>query len=238
MLMAIMEKGPHNKVGRPALRLVLADDHAILRHALATLLDARAEVQVVAQASDGREAIDATERYHPDVVIMDVGMPRLNGIEATRQIRARFPATKVIVLSAYGDAAAVGSALAAGACGFIIKRSDIEELVLALRLVTTGNVYVSRELAEEMDIGELTFAARNGAHQSTSLTEREREVLQLIAEGHTLRAIADILVLSPKTVEGHNSRIMAKVGAKNRADLVRYALGAGLVRPDRLPDTG
>jgi two-component system response regulator NreC len=217
---------------------VLADDHAILRHALATLLDAQPDVQVVAQASDGREAIDATERHQPDVVIMDVGMPRLNGIEATRQIHARFPATKVIVLSAYGDAAAVGSALAAGACGFIIKRSDIDELVLALRLVTTGNVYVSRELAEQMDIGELTFAARNHAEQSTSLTEREREVLQLIAEGHTLRAIADMLVLSPKTVEGHNSRIMAKVGARNRADLVRYAVGAGLVRSDRLSDTG
>lgn len=236
--MAIMEKGQRNKAGRPALRLVLADDHAILRHALATLLDAQADVQVVAQASDGREAIDATERLRPDVVIMDVGMPRMNGIEATRQIHERFPATKVIVLSAYGDSAAVGGALAAGACGFIIKRSDIEELVLALRLVATGNVYVSRELAEHMDIGELTFAARNHGQQSTSLTEREREVLQLIAEGHTLRAIADLLVLSPKTVEGHNSRIMAKIGARNRADLVRYAVGAGLVRTDRLSDTG
>ncbi len=236
--MAIMEKGQRTKAGRPALRLVLADDHAILRHALATLLDAQADVQVVAQASDGREAIDATERLRPDVAIMDVGMPRMNGIEATRQIHERFPGTKVIVLSAYGDSAAVGGALAAGACGFIIKRSDIEELVLALRLVATGNVYVSRELAEQMDIGELTFAARNHGQQSTSLTEREREVLQLIAEGHTLRAIADLLVLSPKTVEGHNSRIMAKVGARNRADLVRYAVGAGLVRTERLSDTG
>ena len=236
--MAIMEKGQRNMAGRPALRLVLADDHAILRHALATLLDAQADVQVVAQASDGREAIDATERLRPDVAIMDVGMPRMNGIEATRQIHERFPGTKVIVLSAYGDSAAVGGALAAGACGFIIKRSDIEELVLALRLVATGNVYVSRELAEQMDIGELTFAARNHGQQSTSLTEREREVLQLIAEGHTLRAIADLLVLSPKTVEGHNSRIMAKVGARNRADLVRYAVGAGLVRTERLSDTG
>lgn len=236
--MATMENGPRGKIGRPALRVVLADDHAILRHALATLLDARSDLQVIAEAADGREAIDATERHRPDVVIMDVGMPRLNGIEATRQIHARFPSTKVLILSAYGDAASVGNALAAGACGFIIKRSDIDELVLALRLVTTGNVYVSRELAEHMDIGELTFSARNRGAEASALTDREREVLQLIAEGHTLRAIADILILSPKTVEGHNSRIMAKVGARNRADLVRYALGAGLVRPEQLPDAG
>ncbi len=236
--MATMENGPRGKIGRPALRVVLADDHAILRHALATLLDARSDLQVIAEAADGREAIDATERHRPDVVIMDVGMPRLNGIEATRQIHARFPSTKVLILSAYGDAASVGNALAAGACGFIIKRSDIDELVLALRLVTTGNVYVSRGLAEHMDIGELTFSARNRGAEASALTDREREVLQLIAEGHTLRAIADILILSPKTVEGHNSRIMAKVGARNRADLVRYALGAGLVRPEKLSDAG
>lgn len=236
--MATMENGPRGKIGRPALRVVLADDHAILRHALATLLDAQSDLQVIAEAADGREAIEATERHRPDVVIMDVGMPRLNGIEATRQIHARFPSTKVLILSAYGDAASVGNALAAGACGFIIKRSDIDELVLALRLVTTGNVYVSRELAEHMDIGELTFSARNRGAEASALTDREREVLQLIAEGHTLRAIADILILSPKTVEGHNSRIMAKVGARNRADLVRYALGAGLVRPEKLSDAG
>lgn len=236
--MATTNVGPSSTTGRPALRIVLADDHAVLRHALATLLDAQDGISVVAEAQDGREAIEAAERYHSDVVIMDVAMPRLNGIEATRQIHARFPGTKVLILSAYGDAASVGQALAAGACGFIIKRSDIDELVLALRLVTTGNVYVSRELAEQMDIGEVTFTARNRNSDVALLTGREREVLQLIAEGHTLREIADILVLSPKTVEGHNSRIMAKVGARNRADLVRYALGAGLVRPDILPDAG
>ncbi len=233
-----MENGPRSKFGRPALRIVLADDHAILRHALATLLDAQPDLQVIAEASDGREAIEATERVHPDVVIMDVGMPRLNGIEATRQIHARFPTTKVLILSAYGDAGSVGNALAAGACGFIIKRSDIDELALALRLVTTGNIYVSRELAEQMDIGEVTFSARNQGNEASALTDREREVLQLIAEGHTLRAIAGMLVLSPKTVEGHNSRIMAKVGARNRADLVRYAIGVGLVRPETLPESG
>lgn len=222
----------HANSNRPSLRVLLADDHVVLRHALATLLASRPDVEVVAEASDGREAIDAVERCHPDVVIMDVGMPRMNGIEATRQIHSRFPATRVVMLSAYGDAGSVGDALAAGACGFIIKRSDIDELVLALHLVATGNVYVSSELAEHMDIGEVTFAAKNQSQSPSGLTDREREVLQLIAEGHTMRVIAQMLVISVKTVEGHNSRIMAKVGAKNRADLVRYAIGAGLVRPE------
>lgn len=222
----------HGNSKGPPLRVILADDHVLLRHALATLLDSRPDVEIVAEAADGRAAIEATEQWHPDVVIMDVGMPHMNGIEATRQIHARFPATKIVILSAYGDAAVVGEALAAGACGFIIKRSDIDELVLALRLVATGNVYVSGELAEHMDVAEVTFAAKNNLQSPSELTDREREVLQLIAEGHTMRVIAEMLVISVKTVEGHNSRIMAKVGAKNRADLVRYAIGAGLVRPE------
>jgi DNA-binding NarL/FixJ family response regulator len=221
----------HGTSKGPSLRVVLADDHALLRHALATLLNSRPDVDVVAEAADGHEAIEATEQWRPDVVIMDVGMPRLNGIEATRQIHTRFPGTKIVILSAYGDAEVVGEALAAGACGFIIKRSDIDELALALRLVATGNIYVSSELAEHMDVAELTFAAKNNSRTPAGLTDREREVLQLIAEGHTMRSIAEMLVISVKTVEGHNSRIMAKVGAKNRADLVRYALETGLVRP-------
>ncbi len=217
------------------MRVVLADDHALLRHALATLLDARHDVSVVGEASDGREAVDAVARLHPDVVIMDVAMPRLNGIEATRQIHARFPSTKVVILSAYGDALAVGQTVAAGASGFIIKRSDIDELVLALQLVMTGNRYFSRELAEHMDIEELALAARNQMSSPSALTDREREVLQLIVEGHTMKSIAEVLVISVKTVEGHNSRIMAKVGAKNRADLVRYAIGAGLAQLELSP---
>ncbi|MBE0609476.1 MAG: response regulator transcription factor [Dehalococcoidia bacterium] len=227
----------HGSSNGPLLRVLLADDHVLLRHALATLLDSRPDVEIVAEAADGHEALEATEQWHPDVVIMDIGMPRMNGIEATRQIHARFPATKIVILSAYGDAGVVGEALAAGACGFIIKRSDIDELALALRLVATGNVYVSSELAEHMDVAEVTFAAKNNPQTPSGLTDREREVLQLIAEGHTMRVIAEMLVISVKTVEGHNSRIIAKVGAKNRADLVRYAIEAGLVRseaPSRL----
>ena len=217
------------------LRVVLADDHVVLRQALATLLGTRPDVDIVAEVSDGHEAIDAADRLRPDIVIMDLSMPRLNGCDATRQIRARFPAVRVIILSAYGDASAVGQAIAAGASGFIIKRSDVDELVLALQLVTSGNTYFSHELAEQMDLAEIAYAARTGAESHQGLTDREREILQLIAEGHTMKEIADILVISPKTVEGHNGHIMAKVGARNRADLVRYAIGAGLIRPEMPP---
>lgn len=218
------------------VRVLLADDHVLLRHALATLLDARPDVTVVGEASDGREVIEATANCNPDVVLMDVAMPGLNGIEATRQIRARFPSTRVLILSAYGDAMAVGQAVAAGASGFIIKRSDIDELVLALQIVTSGNVYYSRELTRQMDIAEVAFAARTQSSHHSNLTAREREVLQLVTEGHTMRAIAEMLVISVKTVEGHNSRIMAKVGARNRADLVRFAIGTGLVQVDLSAD--
>lgn len=220
---------------RSQWRVLLADDHSLLRHALARLLDARPDVTVIGEAADGREAIDLTARLLPDVVIMDLAMPLLNGVEATRQIRSRFPSTKVLILSAYGEEIAVGEAMAAGASGFIIKRSDIDELVLALNLIGTGNTYFSRELASRMDIAEISFAARNRSSAHSALTDREREILQLIAEGMTMKTIADLLVLSVKTIEGHNGRIMAKVGARNRAALVRYAIGAGLVQFDASP---
>ena len=217
------------------LRILLADDHVILRRGLALLLDARPELDVVGEVADGREAVDAVADLSPDVVIMDVAMPIMDGLQATRIVRERFPRTKVVVLSAYGDPESLGQAIAAGASAFIIKRSDIDELALALQLVSSGNTYFSRELAEQLDIGEIVQSAKSRTPSSSDLTPREREILQLIAEGHTMKAIASMLVISAKTVEGHNGRIMAKLGAKNRADLVRHAIEAGLVRFDAGP---
>lgn len=217
------------------MRVVLVDDHTILRRGLAILLNAHPGITIVGEASDGRQAIDETARCQPDVVIMDLAMPRLNGFEATRLIRARFPSVKVVILSAYGDAVTLGAAMAAGASAFVIKRSDIEELALALKLVATGNSYFSRELAEHLDVAEITHAARSRTARHSDLTAREREILQLIAEGQTMKSIAALLGISTKTAEGHNGKIMAKAGTKNRADLVRFAIGAGLVRFDDLP---
>lgn len=230
---ACMDRGAREtgNIGRP-IRVVLADDHSVLRHALATLLDARPDVSVVAQAADGNEAVDLAITHRPDVVLMDVAMPRLNGVEATRQIRLKDRSVRVLMLTALSDARLVAEAIDAGASGFIVKRSDIDELVLALQLVITGNSYFSRELAEQMDIAEVAFGAHRRELNPNHLTDREREVLHLIAQGHTLRSIAELLVISVKTAEGHNSRIMAKLGVKNRAELVRYAVSSGLVHLD------
>src|SRR5688572_16036157 len=147
-----VEKMTESIRGIGLIRVIVADDHAILRQGLAILLDAQPGVTVVAQAGDGREAVEVTGTFRPDVAIIDVSMPLLNGIEASRQIKTRFPRTKIVMLSAYGDAAALGEAITAGASGFIIKRSDIDELVLALKLVVTGNTYFSRELSEHLDV--------------------------------------------------------------------------------------
>lgn len=220
------------RTGAEAVRVVLVDDHAILRQSLKMLLGARPEIEIVGEASDGREAIALCERLKPDVVLMDLSMPELNGIEATRQLKRSCPATRVIVLSAYGDQDQLREALRAGATGYVIKRSDIEELTMAIQMVRRGNTYFSADLASSVDISEVIYQSRRPEARSDadSLTSREREVLQLIAEGNTGKDIAGKLYISPKTVEGHKTRIMSKVGARNRADLIRFALRSGIVK--------
>ncbi len=199
---------------------------------LSILLTAHPEVSVVAEVTNGLDAITETARLRPDVVIMDLAMPRIDGIEATRAIKSKFPAIKVLILTAFGDATAVSHAMAAGATAFVVKRSDMDELMLALRLVMTGNTYFSRELAESLDVAEITQTAKSIGKSEHDLTPREQEVLLLIAEGHTMKSVGQILSISPKTAEGHNRRIMEKTGAKNRAHLMRFAIGSGLVRFD------
>ncbi len=217
------------------VRTLLADDHRVVRQSLRLLLESRPEVTIVGECDNGRQAIALAEKLRPDIVVMDIAMPELNGIEATRQIRHLVPATRVIILSAYGDPEHVRLALRAGASGYIIKRSDIEELVMAITLVSHGNTYLSSDLAEQMDLSELIYEARRPEQRSVldRLTARELEVLQLLAEGHTGRSIAEKLVISPKTVEGHKARLVEKVGARNRTDLLRFALQAGLVELDQ-----
>ncbi|MBI5949512.1 MAG: response regulator transcription factor [Chloroflexi bacterium] len=214
------------------VRTILADDHRVVRQSLRILLDSRPEVTIVGECDDGRQAVALAEKLRPDIVVMDIAMPELNGIEATRQIKRVSPSTRVIMLSAFGDPEQVRLSLRAGASGYLIKRSDIEELVMAITLVSRGNTYFSSDLAEQIDLSELIYEAKRPDQRSAldRLTARELEVLQLLAEGHTGRSIAERLVISPKTVEGHKARLMAKVGAKNRTDLLRFALKAELVQ--------
>ncbi len=214
------------------IRILLVDDHAVIRQALRMLLEAQPEVEVVADVENGREAVQVAERLRPDVVLMDVVMPGLNGLEATRQIRKVSPSTRVVMLSGFVDEDQLLEAIRAGASGYLIKRSDVSELVLAIQTVHRGNSYFSSALSEGFDLTEVLYQAKRAEPKSSTdpLTPREREVLQLIAEGYTNQGIARELFISVKTVEAHKAHIMAKLHARNRADLIRYAIRKGIVR--------
>jgi DNA-binding NarL/FixJ family response regulator len=219
------------RIGQP-IRILLVDDHAVIRQALRMLLESQPELEVVGDVENGREAVQAVERLNPDVVLMDVVMPGLNGLEATRQIRRSAPGTRVVMLSGFVDEDQLLEALRSGASGYIIKKSDVSELVLAIQTVNRGNSYFSSALSEGFDLAEVLYQAKR-ADQRTgvdALTAREREVLQLIAEGHTNQGIANELYISVKTVEAHKAHIMAKLHARTRTDLIRYAIPKGIVR--------
>jgi DNA-binding NarL/FixJ family response regulator len=218
------------------IRVLIADDHAVLRQALRLLLEMHDEVEVVADVGDGREAVEVALRLQPDVVLMDLAMPELNGVEATRQLTQRSRQIRVLILTGYADDERVLEALRAGAHGYVIKRSDVNELLLAIQSVHRGNPYISAAVAEGRSAIDLLIQAQTrGAGPAEKLTEREREILQLVAEGHSNQGIAERLFLSVKTVEAHKAHIMAKVGAHRTADLIRYALRRGIIALDTDP---
>ena len=210
------------------IRVLLADDHQLLRQAMRVMLEMHEQIEVVADVSDGREAVDLVDRLKPDVVLMDLAMPGLNGIEATAQIVKQNPRTKVLIVTGYMDDQRVLTALRAGALGYVVKRSDVNELLLAIQAVSLGNPYFSQSLSGGRSPVEYLLQAR-GDGPAESLTGREREVLQLVAEGHTNQEIADRLVLSIKTVEAHKAHIMTKLRAQNRTDLIKYAIRQGII---------
>src|SRR5688572_8126661 len=223
----------------PPIRVMVADDHAVLRQSLRYLLEAQPGIEVVGEASNGREAVELAEKLQPDVVLMDTIMPGLNGIEATRQIRRRLPKTKVLMLTGYMEDEHVAGALKAGASGYVIKSSELDELFLGIQAVHRGNPYFSSSIGD----GDLTdylwqLKSSSGKVGYDLLTSREREVLQLIAEGCSNQKIAQELYISVKTVEAHRAHIMTKLHAKNRTDLIRYALRKGLVALDAVPVEG
>ena len=218
------------------IRVLIVDDHAVLRQALRHLLEGRSGIQVVGDAANGRDAVDLAEQLQPDVVLMDTVMPGLNGIEATRQIRRRNPRTKVLILTGYMEDEQISGALKAGASGYVVKKSDVEELILGIQTVHRGNTYFSSTIGG----GDLTdylwqLKSNEGRVGYELLTSREREVLQLIAEGYSNQKIGQELFISVKTVEAHRAHIMTKLHARNRTDLIRYALRKGLVGLEAVP---
>jgi two-component system response regulator NreC len=213
------------------LRIVLADDHTLFRQGLRRVLEEQAGWQVVAEASDGAEAVRLTLECEPNIVILDIAMPRLNGVEATRQIARRLPAVRLLVVSMYSDDLYITQALQAGAHGFILKDSADTDLVRAVQDLASGKSYFSPAVTKVvLDDYVRHLANRGVTDRFDALSEREREVFQLIAEGNSNKDIARLLHLSPGTVETHRARIMEKLDVHSAAEIVLYAVRRGVVR--------
>ncbi|MCC6640018.1 MAG: response regulator transcription factor [Deltaproteobacteria bacterium] len=211
------------------ISVLVADDHSIVREGLVRLLEADPEIKVCAQASDGRAVLEQTDRERPDVVILDITMPHLGGLETLERLRIVHPDVKVILLSVHGDPPFVQSAVTLGAEGYLLKNGPASEVVEAVRAVVRGGSYFSPPVAKE--IVEQLRAPNRSLDPFASLSSREREVLYLIADGLSAREIGRQLTISAKTVEAHRTSLMRKLGLRKATELVRYALRHGLVTP-------
>jgi len=211
-----------------AIKVLIADDHGIMRQGLRSLLQTEPDVEVVGEADSGREALKKVDELLPDVVLMDVTMSDLNGMDATAQMRRQFPEVKVIGLSMHRDEHFVAGMLLAGASGYVLKEATVEELIGAIHSVAKGGFYLSPGIAKSVVKGYLEYMAKTNMSVRPPLSPREREVLQLVAEGKSSKEIADRLNVSPRTVEAHRRRIMDKLGIDNIADLTKYAIRIGL----------
>jgi DNA-binding NarL/FixJ family response regulator len=207
------------------IRIVLADDHGVVRQGFRRILDAQPDMEIVGEASNGKEALELAAKFTPDVVVMDVAMPELNGIEATRRMAEAAPRTRVLALSMHKDSVYVREILRAGARGYLLKDAVDEDLIAAVRAVSRGEGYLSPGVADAV----LTDYRQHVTDPIDLLTSREREVLQLIAEGKTNKEIATTLNLSVYTVDAHRGRIMEKLNLHSTGELVRFAIRKGLV---------
>jgi DNA-binding NarL/FixJ family response regulator len=212
------------------MRIVLADDHQLVRAGIRSLVEKIPGIEVVAEASGGREAIAQVTKYLPDIALMDIAMPNLNGLAAAARIVKNFPEVKVIVLSAYANEEYVLQALRSGVSGYLLKDASLEELQLALKAVGHGETFLSPAVSKAV-INSYLGAANVGSALMETLTPRQREILQLLAEGKSTKETAFLLNLSVKTVEAHRAQIMQRLGIHDLAGLVRFAIRAGLVMP-------
>jgi len=212
------------------IRVLVADDHAIVRDGICALLALAGDIEAVGVAANGREALEMVPKLSPDIVLMDIVMPLMDGLEATRRIHKEFPGTKVIVLTQYEDKEYVLPVIEAGASGFISKVAASSELMSAIRAVYRGDSFLSPSIARLL-VEDYRQIARAGKSKDAfeELTDREREILKLLVEGHSTQEIARMLVISPKTVERHKTNLMAKLDIHNRLDLFKYALRKGII---------
>ena len=216
------------------IRVLLAEDHTIVRKGLRSLLDGEADIEVVGEAADGREAVGKVQLLLPDVVLMDIAMPALNGLEATRQIRHRFPEVKVLILTMHANEEYIFQILRAGASGYVVKQAAPTELISAIHAACRGESFLSPSISRTV-IEEYIQQAKATAGEDSldKLTPREREVLQLIAEGHPNREIAEVLHISVKTVETHRANLMNKLDLHSAAELTQYAIRKGVIGSDQ-----
>jgi len=216
------------------IQVLLVEDHTIVRKGLRSLLDGEAGIEVTGEAQDGREAIERVQQLHPDVVVMDIAMPTLNGLEATRQIKKRFPEVKVVALTMHANEEYISQILRAGASGYVVKQAAPAELVCAIQAAYWGDSFLSPSISKKVIEEYIRRAEAMGEEDSYDrLTDREREVLQLIAEGYSNREIAELLHISVKTVEAHRAHLMDKLDIHSTAQLTQYAIRKGVITPEQ-----
>ena len=212
------------------LSILVADDHGIVREGLRRVLEAEPDLEVCGEASDGREVLAAVEKKRPNFVILDIGMPRLGGLETLERLRVNHPQVKVLLLSVHGDAPLIESAISLGADGYLLKDGRASEVLAAVRAIERGGSYFSPPVAREI-AEQLRSPKRSSSDPFSLLSQREREVLHLIVDGLSAREIAQGLRISTKTVEAHRTSLMRKLGVRKATELVRYALRHGLIEP-------
>ena len=216
---------------RKNITVLLVDDHTVVREGLRMVLEVEKDIRVVAEARNGREAVKLVNTHRPDVVVMDIAMPLLNGFEAARQMLKISPGTKILILSAHEDDEYVDRMIAIGAAGYLIKQSSAENLSQAIREIKKGNMYFSADIAKRLEKKNRPLLGRNGVlkKKNSALSSREAEVLQLIAEGKANKEMASELEISIKTVEKHRQQIMEKLDIHDTAGLTRYAISTGMI---------
>ncbi|KOX04470.1 regulator [Streptomyces sp. NRRL B-1140] len=212
-------------------RILLADDHALVRRGVRLILDAEPDLSVVAEADDGAEAVARAREHRPDLAVLDIAMPRLTGLQAARELSRTCPGTRILILTMYDNEQYLFEALGAGASGYVLKSVADRDLVEACRATMRGEAFLYPGAVGALIRDHLARAREGGAGPSRALTDREEEILKLVAEGHTSQQIADLLVISPKTVERHRANVLQKLGLKDRLELTRYAVRVGLIEP-------
>jgi len=210
-------------------RIIIADDHSLIRKGLRTIIEIESDIQVIGEAGDGRELLDLLSSEQPDLIIMDISMPRINGIEAVREVVEKYPGVRVLMLTMHRNSQYFYNAISAGAHGYLMKDDSDTELLTAIRTVQSGKSYVSPQLSNEVTDDMISAFRDHREIPIIQLTGREREVLQLVVKGYTSKKMADILCLSPRTVDHHRAKLLKKFKMKNTVDLVKYVVRNSIV---------